>query len=338
MKRNRFIALLAALICALSAVSCDKVIYDGPGECQIAIRFKFDFNMKYADAFRNEVKSVSVYVFDQDGKFVTKATDSGVPLTLEGYSLVIPRLAAGIYDVIAWCGLEDGDAFSVEDPATKTDLVCRIKTAARTKAGEENYSDKNLGNLFWGIVEKANLKELPAGSVNTVIIPLVKNTNSVRVLLQSINTNIHLTPDQFNFAIYDINTELGWDDNITRPIPVTYDPFETKQGSITLNDNTELITAALAEFSLGRLFARNTDKTRLVITQRSTGKTVFDIPLVDYFLMVKGHYASQMTKQEYLDRQDDYSVVIFIEHGEGLVAARVYINGWQIVLSNPDLD
>ena len=110
---------------------------------------------------------------------------------------------------------------------------------------------------------------------------------------------------------------------------------------VTLNDGTEVLTAAMAEFSLGRLFARSTDKTRLVITQRSNGNVVFDIPIVDYFCMVKGHYSQPMTDQEYLDRQDDYSIVVFLEHKEGpegyYIAAVIYINGWQIVLSNPDI-
>lgn len=348
MKGKHVIASIAAVLMGLFVSSCDKVIYDGPGNCPISVRFRFDFNLKYADAFRNEVKSVAVYVFDsQTGKFVTKATESGVPLTQEGYTLEIPGLETGKYDVIAWCGLEDGDSFSVEDPATKTDLMCRMKTATRTKA-TETYSNQHHGGLFYGIVEGADLLNLPPGSVNTVVIPLVKNTNNVRVLLQSINSDINLTPDQFDFAIYDINSELDWKDEIPEnPIDITYDPFNTKQGSIILNDNTEVLTAAVAEFSIGRLFARTTNKTRLVITQRSNGNVVFDIPLVDYFLMVKGYYASpagektQIDDQEYLDRQDDYSVVIFLEHKEGpegyYIAARIYINGWQIVLINTDL-
>ena len=49
-----------------------------------------------------------------------------------------------------------------------------------------------------------------------------------------------------------------------------------------------------------------------------------------------------MSDQEYLDRQDDYAVAVFLEHKEGpggefYIAARIYINGWQIVLSNPDI-
>lgn len=341
MKRNRLIVLLATVFCVLSAVSCDKSIYDGGGDCEVAVRFKFDFNLKYADAFRNEVKSVALYVFDQSGKFVMKATESGVPLSLEGYELVIPGLPSGIYDLVAWCGLEDGDSFSVADPATKAELICRMKTATRTKA-TETYSGAYLTSLFYGYVEKADLINLPPGSVQTVVIPLVKNTNNVRVLLQAIDNTVDLTPDQFDFAIYDINPELDWKDEIpANAVPVTYDPFNTQQGSVVLNDGTEVLTAAVADFSLGRLFNRATDKTRLVITQRSNGKVVFDIPLVEYFLMVKGYYTQPMTAQEYLDRQDEYSVAVFLEHKVGpegyFVAARVYINGWQIVLSNPDL-
>lgn len=341
MKVKFTIALMAAALLGLLAPSCDKAVYDGPGSCQVSVRFKFDFNLKYADAFRNEVKSVALYVFDRNGKFVTKATEKGVALSQEGYTLEIPGLPAGKYDLVAWCGLEDGDSFSVQDPATKTDLVCRMKTATRTKA-EETYSDQMLNSLFYGYVEGADLENLPPGSVNTVVIPLVKNTNNIRVLLQSINSDIGLSPEQFSFAIYDDNAELGWNDEVINSVPVTYDPFNTRQGNVTLEDGTEVLTAAVADFSVGRLFVKTSNKTRLIITQVSSGKEVFNIPIVDYFLMVKGYYSQPMTDQEYLDRQDDYSVTVFLEHKEGpdgefYLAARIYINGWQIVLSNPDI-
>ena len=84
----------------------------------MAVGFKFDFNLKYADAFRNEVTSVAVYAFDQSGKFVTKATESGVPLSQEGYTLTIPGLKPGVYDLVAWCGLQDSAAFRTAIPSS----------------------------------------------------------------------------------------------------------------------------------------------------------------------------------------------------------------------------
>ncbi len=341
MKTNHIIALMTAALVGMLSASCDKAIYDGKGDCQIAVRFKYDYNLKNADAFRTEIKSVAVYVFEPGGKFVAKARENGASLSREGYSLVIPGLNPGKYDVVAWCGLQDADVFDVPDPATKQELMCRIKTKSRTKA-TENYSDAYLGGLYHGLVENVTLKNLPEGDVNTVELPLVKDTNNIQVMLQSFNSDINLTPDQFTFAIYDYNSELDYKNENTSFKPVTYDPFETKQGKVTLNDGTEALTAAMAEFSVNRLFYRNTDKAKLVITQVSTGKEIFNVPLVDYLVMVKGHYAFEMDSQEYLDRQDNYSIVVFLEHREGageeFIAARVYINGWQIVYSNPDID
>ncbi len=340
MKTKNIIALMTAALVGMLSSSCNKFIFDGKGECEIAVRFKYDYNLKFADAFRSEVKSVAVYVFEPGGKFVAKAMESGASLSQDGYALVIPGLNPGRYDVVAWCGLQDADVFDVPDPATKQDLLCRIKTKSRTKA-TENYSDAYLGSLYHGMVENVDLKSLPEGSMSTVVVPLMKDTNNIRVLLQSFNSDINLTPDQFTFAIYDYNGELDYKNENSSFKAITYDPFATSQGKVTLNDGTEALTAAMAEFSVGRLFTRLTDKARLVITQVSTGKEIFNVPLVDYFVMVKGHYAFDMGSQEYLDRQDDYSMVIFLEHKEGpeeyYIAARIYINGWQIVLMNPDL-
>ena len=344
--------MAALLLGAFSFSACDRVIYDQEvsEDCSVAVRFRFDFNLKYADAFRNEVKSVALYVFDKNGRLVTKATESGVPLTREDYALEIPGLKTGIYDVVAWCGLEDTNTFEVPDVTTKEDLLCRIKTSVRTKA-QETVSDKWLGGLYYGYVENADLINLPRGSVNTIVIPLVKDTNSVTVLLQAVTEGMDdvdvLKPEMFDFAIYDYNAELGWNNSIVNFAPLTYLPFNTKQGSITLNDGTEVLTAAVAEFAVSRLVKRTENNPRLVITQRSNGKVVFDIPIIDYFLMVKSHYVQSMPDQEYLDRQDEYSVAIFLEYKKGpgpgpdpegyYVAASVYINGWHIVLMNTDL-
>ena len=48
-------------------VSCDNgLIFEGEGDCGVyyRIRFKYDYNIKFADAFANEVNSIALYVFD----------------------------------------------------------------------------------------------------------------------------------------------------------------------------------------------------------------------------------------------------------------------------------
>ena len=55
------------------------------------------------------------------------------------------------------------------------------------------------------------------------------------------------------------------------------------------------------------------------------------IPLIDYLLLIKGHYGN-MGDQEYLDRQDDYSILFFLDHGKNwYIAGGIYINSWAVV-------
>ncbi|MEE0235701.1 MAG: FimB/Mfa2 family fimbrial subunit, partial [Bacteroidales bacterium] len=50
----------------LAGSSCvNGLIFEGEGDCGVyyRIRFKYDYNIKFADAFANEVNSVALYVF-----------------------------------------------------------------------------------------------------------------------------------------------------------------------------------------------------------------------------------------------------------------------------------
>ena len=89
------------------------------------------------------------------------------------------------------------------------------------------------------------------------------------------------------------------------------------------------VASLLFELSTGRLMADS--KARLVVHRNWDDRDIIDIPLVDYFLLVKGHYGD-ITDQEYLDRQDDYSIVFFIDkHSNWYVAGGIFVNSWAVV-------
>ena len=67
------------------------------------------------------------------------------------------------------------------------------------------------------------------------------------------------------------------------------------------------------------------------------GLGVSNIPLIDYALMVKGNYNKSMSDQEYLDRQDSYDLVFFIDENHKWQSASVIINSWRVVLSKADM-
>ena len=87
----------------------------------------------------------------------------------------------------------------------------------------------------------------------------------------------------------------------------------------------------VAELSTSRLMADHNPL--LTVTDKETGNVVFSLPLVKYFLMMKSDRYSRMDNQEYLDREDEYAVMVFLENkdDEGWLAAEIVINGWRIV-------
>lgn len=96
-----------------------------------------------------------------------------------------------------------------------------------------------------------------------------------------------------------------------------------------------VFSAAIAELTVPRLVKGQ--ETRLTVTNRETGETVFSIPLIDYALLVKGFYNRDMDDQEYLDRQDEYDMVFFLDEGDRWLDTYIYINSWKVVLQNTGL-
>ena len=99
--------------------------------------------------------------------------------------------------------------------------------------------------------------------------------------------------------------------------------------------NRSVFSAAIAELTIPRLVKGQ--GTQLTVTNKESGKTVFSIPLIDYALLVKGFYNRDMDDQEYLDRQDEYDMVFFLDEGDRWLNTYIYINSWKVVLQNTGL-
>ena len=97
-----------AVLPLFAFVSCDSFVYDYEGDCSVTYRLKFryDKNLKWADAFANEVSSVHVYAFDPSGVLVWQKAEQVDPATAENYSMLLD-LPADDYNLLAWCGLQN---------------------------------------------------------------------------------------------------------------------------------------------------------------------------------------------------------------------------------------
>lgn len=331
---------IASLGSLIALAGCSFVNEDLP-ECthSLKVNFNYDYNLKFSNAFHHEVKSVNVWAFDSNGTFVWHGSAYGESLKSEDFALDSP-LREGVYDFVSWCGLNDNDDFSLATyaPASKEELEVKLNTL---EDGAANVSHSFFKSLYYGSLSGYEYKPTPyINSVDTVTIPLMKDTNNIRVLLQRYNGE-EISAEDFEVMITIPDAWLAWTNDVMPQGPmVTYQPWGIEYGTASMPDMTgqsgtiTSVSSLLYEFSSSRLMA-GADAT-LTVRRTSDNADVIRIPIIDYFLMVKGHYenpdGTPLTDQQYLDRQDDYSILFFIdEHNEWYMGYGIYINKWAVV-------
>lgn len=326
--------LLAVSACILALHACNGVIYDGEGDCSVnyRVRFRYDYNMKFADAFAREVNSVTLYLLDNNGKVVWQRTEQGDRLASPDYAMTVDNVPTGEYSLLAWCGTTDKKSFSIPQTDIGTDLTCTLRR--NHTADGEAFTDQDLDRLFHGWLPLQCFCETEGDYTYTV--PLVKNTNHVQVVLQHLSGE-PMDKDRFEFSIRDNNGSMDWDNRLMPDEPVTYYAWHTAAGEagMAAPASKAAFSAVIAELTVPRL-VKGQDP-RLTVTDRESGKTVFSIPLIDYALLVKGFYNRDMDDQEYLDRQDEYNMIFFLDERDRWLDSYIYINSWKVVLQDTGL-
>jgi hypothetical protein len=328
------------MVALLAMVSCkDGLIFDGEGDCGIyyRIRFKYDYNIKFADAFANEVNSVALYVFDQNNTLIEEITTTDKE-TLSSGSFEIPlELEPGCYTLLAWGGLMNEESFDMladtKIGTTKLEELQVKMHREHNEHGEATVSD-DLLPLYHGTMA-LEVKEIPGTYTETM--SLMKDTNAVRILLHEMSGH-DVDADKFIFEIKDNNGLYNWDNTLLEDEEITYEAWYQATGSAEMEEYASRtvteVNVALAELAIGRM--RADASPILYIKSRETGEELVRLPLADYALLVKGYYRQNMSDQEYLDRQDEYTMTLFLDEGEW-VSSVILINSWRVVLNDTGL-
>lgn len=345
MNKKLFLSKIGVLMTLLATlfVSCDNnVIFDEEGDCSVhyRIRFKYDKNMKFADAFANEVTSVALYVFDKSGVLVYEDAESGETLAGDGYALDID-IKPGEYELLAWCGVGEGESFTLPQTqvgsTTKEDLKCRMN---RVSANGNGLVDKDLAPLFHGS-QKVTFTDAPGVHYETI--SLTKNTNVVRVILQQLSGE-DVNPDLFSFEIQDYNGYMDYDNSLLQDELIVYKPWSLQTGNADINADIyndeetrapSSVGVAVAEMTTGRLVDGN--RPILVVRNLEKDDVVLSVPLIDYALLVKGNYNRTMSNQDYLDRQDEYNMTFFLDEAGRWISSSIIVNSWRVVLNNQSM-
>lgn len=315
--------VLAALLAVLVLSSCES-IYDGLPPCEhgVSLRFVYDYNMEYANAFPRKVDCLTLCIYDDKNNYVDTKIVTGAELRDEDYRMTLD-LEKGEYHFVAYGGLAcDKSSFSLlQAPAAGsrlTDLRAAMDADCLTVPER-----RNLHNMFWGELTLATADLYSEGTVK-----MMKNTNSIRVILQQVDET-PVKADDFDFEIIDDNTLFNCDNDLLPDGNVTYTPWAKGQAqtgvSIVGPDQVvpQPVEVAYAELSTSRLMTGNSP--RLLVKRHEDGETVIECPLNEYLKLVRSDRFSEMDDQEFLDRQSDWTLYFFLQAGAWL-QARIVVN------------
>lgn len=366
---NNFGKLLLVGMTIGFMASCDSVLDFNEGDCSFSykVKFKYDYNMKYTDLFHSMVSTVTLYAFDESGKLAFQNTSAGDQLKDNTFSMPL-NVDPGKYHLVTWAGL-DNKSFAIPvlslGSSTLSDLTVktrRVKGSSRIDSyGNvgDNVVKDSLFSLWHG--ELSAMDVVLSRSVDTLItVPLIKNTNTVRVFIcqaasaesMKLPTSRAITTNSFDIKLSDNNGFMNYDNTLLSDSLLTYMPFYKNDSTITSSSisadksrvalsqitGTSNVTynAVVAKISTARLL--DTQNPQISIVNNKTEKEILSTSdLLKYIKAQKDAAYPNMSLQEYLDREDTFDIVLYVGPDQTLINTVIVINNWIIQMNNFDL-
>lgn len=334
-------ALLCLTALALTFVGC--TVWQDEGDCPqgYKVRFTYTMNMLGVDAFSTRVNSISLFVFDQSGALVYSASESGEALSRNDYYMLVD-VKPGIYDLIVWGGLDDGDRFKLvggDTPLTKEDLVCIMERDY--DEDEAAFTKAPLHSLFHGMEEDVVFPEGGSSQVVDVAsIDLVKNTNTIRLVLFEKDGRI-LDHTNYHFRVYENNGSMNYDNSLLDDEYIEYHQWmrqSTKIASPYLDNDMKVdsIDCVVAEIDVARMMMEQNPVLTVIADDKD--EPVIRLALINLLLVAKGEAYSYMDNQEFLNRQDDYTIFFQLDNNyDWRTNGVVFVNGWKVVYQSMDM-
>ncbi len=329
MRRHTFLRILPLLaLMTLGAVSCDY-IHEDLEPCDHFLRFTYTYNMKYADAFAPEMtnqamaKQVELFIFDEAGQFLSSRTIAGTELEANRVNL---DLEPGDYKLLAWAGLNDTDY-----TWTKPELGESMDDWRMETLRQDGAVNRELLGLFQGTLDLT----ISEGGATDTEFPLVKNTNKIRFVLIDANRGTGMNADDFTVSVTTRNGDLNAQNQPVSDETVTWLPYYQGVETVEDTDGNAVYQAVCAELNTLRLL--DGTETSLRLTHKGENAPFLNVSLTDLLLLTKME-SHDMTAQEYLDRQDEYVIMAYLDTTGGTAhCLEIIVNDWTIRLDDVNL-
>lgn len=297
----------------------------------LKIRFIYDYTLEGGNAFPAQVDCLTLHVYDAAGNYVCTATETSEALKDENYRMVLD-LPEGSYSLVAYGGVAcENASFSHTALPDKGSRLEDVGMQINDECLEPGNPKGHLHDLFYGAI---NVSVNNPITYTEATVPMMKDTNHFRILLQHLNYE-PLHGKDYEFEITDDNTLFDHTNMLVDNGKITYTPWAKGQVSTGVTDGSRVITEvnlAYAELSTSRLMTMR--HPRLVVRHIPSGKTCIDIPLINYLLALRSDRYMQYKDQEFLDRQSNWDMLFFMSDAQTWYKAYIKVNNWDVRIND----
>ena len=335
MSLRTYIYFTMLLLTSVIPAGCSMVHDDlDPCPSGVDLEFVYDYNIQRADMFSDHVGGITVYVFDENGKFLMQQEEANSavasPLASHAYRMHLD-IAPGKYQFIAIahqksheeCLAAPGAKYRRTQMISGTHSRPDLNVILDRDGGRVAHQGVPLDTLWHGMgTELLEVKDMQAV---TQKISLVRDTKELTISLHQLDAPADIDISDYEITITADNGHIAHDNSLIPDEVLTYTPYAvwntefTSEGSRSTSDEVVVLErTAHAALSFNRvihypLMSDNDKNAMLSIRHIPSGRMVAQINLPDYLAQGRGAFEYyNYTPQEFLDREHDYKLDFFL--------------------------
>lgn len=322
-------SFLLHIICVVALFSSCDWVNDDLSNCPTGtwLKLSYTYNILNVDAASTQVGDITILAFDKNDKYVDRLDVDSVALH-QGYCMVRVPFPEGTYRLLIWGGISDSRQYQL--PNLTVGQTDRKSLNISLACDENNQTNGKLKALFHSSLDNVTVSE----DYQVITAELVKDTNYFSCILQD-EDNTPLQAEDFSFTLESANGVIDYANMPVGTTTVGYLPYQ--QEVSVLSEQIPVIHARLNTLRLMK-----GDNTTLLMRHVPSGEVIMRLSLTQYLLLSKIYnYIGDMGDQEYLDRQDSYTLLFFIKSsGTGIpkLQPMIKVNGWTIRLNSAELE
>lgn len=287
---------------------------------ELLLRFRYTLNDQYVNLFGSEVRRVTVYVFDNNGKYVDSFSEQGDKLTND-YIMHLP-LAKGKYSVVVYGG--DFTTYSIGDLNSRVSAINQTLRRGVTDINDFRMELKNITGEQNYLYPVNTPDDLYAGlAVNAIAASENENITDVELIKDTKKIKVKITGTAaFNVPLEVYVTALNGRYKFDNNIDLDHGTFKYTPINTTSKSNYQQADLKMMRLVLGQ-------SPMLVIKDSASQQVLYNENMIDQILATH-----QYALQEDFDREDEFIFEILVVND---VVVSVSINGWVINSVNPDI-